>query len=242
GPRNKKLSQFIKEVRDRRESDQAASGRERVLWRAARRSTGLVWRFLGRRVPGPGVLSRLGQNHRLGEIRRDVAAQQITAARPGLSVVGLKRPIGEHLYRLVTGRARLTLDLKDVVSAAIERLRRSFLGKYLREVRGYFRVLDALERVLGRTDAGDRTKCAFVGFELPDRNAAIESHHRLGMRRVTLMVRDHFGAEELGYGRACEHIAGTPVADRDVGDGRRQRFTFVGVGRIVEIGVVAGAP
>src|SRR5208282_6680961 len=125
-------------------------------------------RFLGRRILGSGILRRIWKNNGLREVGRDVTAQQVTAARPGLSVVGLKRAVGQYLDCLVTGRARLTFDLKDVVRAAIQRLRRSFLRQHLREVRGHFGVLDTLERVLDCTDAGDRAEGAFVGLELPD--------------------------------------------------------------------------
>src|SRR5208337_293726 len=104
--------------------------------------------------------------------------------------------------------------------------------------RGHFRVLDTLERVLRRTDAGERAECAFIGFELPDGNAAVEAYDRLGMRRVALMVRDHFGSEELDHSGACERIAGTPITDRDIRYGRWQRFAFVGVGGVFEIGRV----
>src|SRR5713226_7748715 len=181
------------------------------------RRASLVGRLVRRSVLGTDIRAWLGQNDRLREFRGYVAAEQIAAAGARLSIVGLKRTVGEHLHSLVTGGARMAIDLKHIVSAAIERFGLPLFRNHLGEMGWHLGVLDILKRILAGADPGDRTESAFVGLEFPNRNAAIESHYRLGMRRVARMVGDHVGAEEFDHRRARECVAGTPVADRDVG-------------------------
>ena len=106
---------------------------------------------------------------------RDLLLLESLPIRPTDVALEVGTGSGSSMIRLAGAVA--AMHGVDVAEAPIERLRRSLFGKHLREVRRHFRVVDALERILRRADAGKRAERSFVGLELPNRYAAIESHH-----------------------------------------------------------------
>src|ERR1700691_2693903 len=80
----KALRRAIHEARTkRRRGTGLFRSRSRFLWRGA----GLIGRLIGRWIRSSRILRRIGKNHRLGEVRRHIATEQVAAARPRLRVV-----------------------------------------------------------------------------------------------------------------------------------------------------------